>query len=178
MDFDFSVFSDVNHQISEEVSLGNIMVQPITLSSSTVSIGASSSVTSSPRDDTCYGEPQLGAPRYGDDEGVELGMDEPALEKAGTDMENIAVRSNQEVSEKQFLAPKVWVILIVPFTGFSFKYFLMCTTRCFNFWQFYFIFPFPILEMFIIKSLTWIVDTQFLSPLFCFIAYIKEFANF
>lgn len=101
-----SFFSDVNHQISEEVSLGNIMVQPITLSSSTVSIGASSSVTSSPRDDTCYGEPQLGAPRYGDDEGVELGMDEPALEKAGTDMENIAVRSNQEVSEKQFLAPK------------------------------------------------------------------------
>ncbi|XP_038898996.1 PX domain-containing protein EREX-like [Benincasa hispida] len=100
-----SFFSDVNHQISEKASSGNIMVQPITLSSSTVSMAASS-VTSSARDDTCYGERQLGAPRYGDDESVELGMDEPALEKAGTDRENLIVRSNQEMSERQFLAPK------------------------------------------------------------------------
>ena len=112
MHLNFSVFSD-NHEITDEVSSGNIMDQPITLSSSTVSIAPSSSVTSSPRDDTCYGEPELGAPRYGDDEGVELGMDEPALEKAGTDMENLVVRSNEEMSERQFLAPKVWVILIV-----------------------------------------------------------------
>ncbi|KAA0058745.1 filamin A-interacting protein 1-like isoform X5 [Cucumis melo var. makuwa] len=101
-----SFFSDVNHQITDEVSSGNIMVHPITLSSSTVSIAPSSSVTSSPRDDTCYGEPELGAPRYGDDEGVELGIDESALEKSGTDMENLVVRSNEEMSERQFLAPK------------------------------------------------------------------------
>lgn len=112
--FNFSVFSDVDHQTSEEVSSNNIMAQPITLTSSTVSIAASSSVASSPRGDTCDGEPELGAPRYGDDEDVELGMDEPALEKAGTDMENLVVRSNQEeVSERQFLATKVYVILTV-----------------------------------------------------------------
>lgn len=133
------------------------MVHPITLSSSTVSIAPSSSVTSSPRDDTCYGEPELGAPRYGDDEGVELGIDESALEKSGTDMENLVVRSNEEMSERQFLAPKVWVILI------NVRYFLVCVVyshdQGFNFWEFYFLFPFSLQGMFSIKSLVWIVDS-------------------
>ncbi|XP_022991390.1 PX domain-containing protein EREX-like [Cucurbita maxima] len=95
-----SFFSDVNPQISKEVSSN------ITLTSSTISIAAASSVASSPHDDACYVEPELVAPRHGDNEGVELEIDKPALEKARTDMENLVVRSNQEVSEKQFLATK------------------------------------------------------------------------
>lgn len=110
MNFNFSVFSDVNHP-SDEVSSNNIMVQPVLLGSSTVSIDASS-VASSPRDDTCYGEPGLGDSRYRDDEGAKLGVHEPALEKAGVDMEDIVVRLNQDVSVGQFLATKVWPILI------------------------------------------------------------------
>ncbi|XP_023004776.1 PX domain-containing protein EREX-like [Cucurbita maxima] len=101
-----SFFSDVDHQTSDEVSSNSIMVQPITLTSSTVPIAAASSVASSPRDDICYGGPELGTLRHGDDEDAELGMDKLASEKAGTDLENLVVRLNEDVSMRRFLASK------------------------------------------------------------------------
>ncbi|XP_022959560.1 PX domain-containing protein EREX-like isoform X2 [Cucurbita moschata] len=101
-----SFFSDVDHQTSDEVSSNSIMVQPITLTSSTVPIAAASSVASSPRDDICYGGPELGTLRHRDDEDAELGMDKLASEKAGTGLENLVVRSKEDVSVRRFLASK------------------------------------------------------------------------